>query len=90
MNSPQNLREKKGILPKPEEKNGVKKWDFGQIWAEKGGKKTALPDVVVGDNESSAKRLGRIEPHRRILLCSTRKLSGNGNRTDMESAGDGR
>ena len=30
MNSPQNLREKNGILPKPEERNGVKKGDFGQ------------------------------------------------------------
>ena len=30
MNSPQNLREKDRILPKMEEKNGVKMGDFGQ------------------------------------------------------------
>ena len=30
VNSPQNLREKNRILPKLEEINGVKKWDFGQ------------------------------------------------------------
>ena len=30
VNLTQNLGEKNGILPKPEEINGVKKWDFGQ------------------------------------------------------------
>ena len=30
MNLPQDLGEKKGILPKTEEINGVKKGDFGQ------------------------------------------------------------
>ena len=30
VNLPQNLKEKKGILPKLEERNGLKKGDFGQ------------------------------------------------------------
>lgn len=63
-------------------------------WAE-GGTKTVwglrvLPDVLVGDGEGLAERLGRVEPDCRILLSRYRRLSRNRSRAHVQSAGDGR
>lgn len=60
-----------------------------------GGTKTVwglrvLPDVLVGDGEGLAERLGRVEPDCWILLSRYRRLSRNRSWAHVQSAGDGR
>jgi len=48
-----------------------------------------LPDLLVGDRESFAERLGRVEPDRRVLLSGHRRLPRDGSGAHVQRAGDG-
>lgn len=44
------------------------------------------PDVLVCDDEGLAQRLGRVEPHTRVLLHSCRQLTGDWSGAGVQSA----
>lgn len=48
------------------------------------------PDVLVRDDERLAQRLGRVEPHTRVLLHGRRQLTGDGSGAGVKSARNGR
>lgn len=48
------------------------------------------PDVLVGDYEGLAERLGGVEPHPRVLLHGRRQLASDGSSAGVQGAGDGR